>query len=244
MKAPSCPKIYDSVLRGVQALDLPRGAKILDAPCGDGEVSVELAKLGFEISAVDMVDELLPAARVALDGRFRVADMTRPLPWPDASFDLILCVEGIEHLEDSFAFLREMRRLIKPGGIAIITTPNILSLRSRMRFFGSGFYNQDPRPLDESARHPLHHIGLRTFPELRYALHTSGFEIMDVGATHKKSIGYAYSIFAPWMWLYTLIAFRKEKSAAQRARNKEIRRTLLSPAILYGENLMLVARKT
>ena len=243
MKAPSCPKIYAAVLRRVQALNLPRGAKILDAPCGDGEVSIELARLGFEISAVDMIDELLPDARAALDGRFRVADMTRPLPWPDASFDLILCVEGIEHLEDAFAFLREMRRLIKPGGILIVTTPNILSLRSRMRFFASGFYNQDPRPLDESARHPLHHIGLRTFPELRYALHTSGFKMVDVGATHTKSISYAYSIFVPWMWLYTRIAFRKEKSAAQRERNKEIHRALLSPAILYGENLMIVSRK-
>lgn len=243
MKAPSCPKIYASVLRHVQALGLPSGAKILDAPCGDGEVSIELAKLGFDISGVDMVDELLPEARAALDGRFRVADITRPLPWPDASFDLILCVEGIEHLEDAFAFLREINRLVKPGGILIVTTPNIISLRSRMRFFGSGFYNCDPRPLDESARHPLHHIGLRTFPELRYLLHTSGFQLVTADATHTKPISYAYSIFAPWMWLYTLIAFRKEKSAAQRERNKEIRRTLLSPAILFGENLILVSRK-
>ena len=136
-----------------------------------------------------------------------------------------------------------MHRLIKPGGMLIVTTPNIISLRSRMRFFGSGFYNCDPRPLDESARHPLHHIGLRTFPELRYLLHTSGFQLVTVDATHTKPISYVYSIFVPWMWLYTLIAFRKEKSAAQRERNKEIRRTLLSPAILYGENLMLVSRK-
>ena len=243
MKAPSCPKIYASVLQRVQSLGLPRGAKILDAPCGDGEVSIELAKLGFEISAVDMGDELLPEARAALANRFCIADMTRPLPWPDASFDLILCVEGIEHLEDAFAFLREMHRLLKPSGILIVTTPNIISLRSRMRFFGSGFYNCDPRPLDESARHPMHHIGLRRFPELRYMLHTSGFQIAAVAATHTKPISYVYSIFAPWMWLYTLIAFRKEKSAAQRGRNKEIRRTLLSSAILYGENLMLVSRK-
>jgi ubiquinone/menaquinone biosynthesis C-methylase UbiE len=243
MKAPSCPKIYASVVQRVQALSLPRGAKILDAPCGDGEVSIELAKLGFEISAVDMVDELLPAARAALGNRFHIADMTRPLPWPDASFDLILCVEGIEHLEDAFAFLGEMHRLLKPGGIVVVTTPNIISLRSRMRFFGSGFYNCDPRPLDESARHPMHHIGLRTFPELRYMLHTSGFQLTAVAATHIKSISYVYSIFAPWMWLYTLIAFRKEKSAAQRDHNKEIRRTVFSSAILYGENLMLVSRK-
>jgi 2-polyprenyl-3-methyl-5-hydroxy-6-metoxy-1,4-benzoquinol methylase len=243
MKAPSCPKIYASVIGRVQSLGLPSGAKFLDAPCGDGEVSIELAKLGFEVSAVDMVDELLPEARAALGSCFRIADLTRPLPWPDASFDLILCVEGIEHVEDAFALLREMHRLLKPGGILIVTTPNIISLRSRMRFFGSGFYNCDPRPLDESARHPMHHIGLRTFPELRYFLQTSGFQLADVAATHTKPITYAYSVFAPWMWLYTLIAFRKEKSAAQRERNKEIHRTLLSSAILYGENLMLVSRK-
>jgi 2-polyprenyl-3-methyl-5-hydroxy-6-metoxy-1,4-benzoquinol methylase len=243
MKAPSCPKIYASVLQRVQSLGLSRGAKILDAPCGDGEISIELAKLGFEISAVDMVDELLPEARTALANRFRIADMTRPLPWPDASFDVILCVEGIEHLEDAFAFLREMHRLLEPGGILIVTTPNIISLRSRTRFFGSGFYNCDPRPLDETARHPMHHIGLRTFSELRYVLQTSGFRLAGVASTHTKPISYAYSIFVPWMWLYTLIAFRKEKSAAQRERNKEIRGTLLSSAMLYGENLMLVSRK-
>jgi 2-polyprenyl-3-methyl-5-hydroxy-6-metoxy-1,4-benzoquinol methylase len=243
MKAPSCPKIYASVLARVQALGLPRGAKVLDAPCGDGEVSIELAKLGFEVSAVDMVDELRPEARAALGSRFRIADMTRPLPWPDSSFDIILCIEGIEHLEDAFAFLREIWRLLKGGGILVVSTPNIISLRSRMRFFGSGFYNCDPRPLDESARHPMHHISLRTFPELRYMLGTSGFELTSVAATHTKPITYAYSIFAPWMWLYTLIAFRKEKSVAQRERNKEIRQILLSPAILYGENLLLVSRK-
>jgi 2-polyprenyl-3-methyl-5-hydroxy-6-metoxy-1,4-benzoquinol methylase len=243
MKAPSCPNIYASVLRQMQLLGLPRGAKILDAPCGGGEVSLELAKFGFEVSAVDMVDELLPEARAALGGRFRLADMTRALPWADASFDLILCVEGIEHLEDAFSFLREMHRLLKPGGILIVSTPNTISLRSRMRFFGSGFYNCDPRPLEESSRNPMHHIGLRTFPELRYLFHTNGFQLTSVAATHTKPITYAYSVFVPWMWLYTLIAFRKEKSAAQRERNREIRRTLLSSAVLYGENLIFVSRK-
>jgi 2-polyprenyl-3-methyl-5-hydroxy-6-metoxy-1,4-benzoquinol methylase len=95
MKSPSCPRIYASALQRASTLGLPRGAKVLDAPCGDGEVSIQLAKLGFEVSGVDMVDELLPAAREALDGRFRLADMTRPLPWPEASFDLILSIEGV-----------------------------------------------------------------------------------------------------------------------------------------------------
>ena len=69
---------------------------------------------------------------------------------------------------------------------------------------------------------PLHHIGLATFPELRYELHVSGFRLIEMGHTHVKPISYLYTIFAPWMWLYTRIAFRKEKGGVQRERNREI----------------------
>jgi len=51
------------------------------------------------------------------------------------------------------------------------------------------------------------------------------------------------AIFAPWMWFYTLMAFRKEKNPAQRERNREIRRVLFSRSLLFGENILLVARK-
>ncbi len=243
MKSPACPKIYDTVLRRLQALGLPADAKVLDAPCGDGEVAIRLARMGLEISGVDIVSELLDEARACLQGRFRLADLTATLPWPDNSFDLVISIEGIEHLENPFSFVREVRRICRPGGIFLLTTPNIVSLRSRIRYFGSGFYNCDPRPCDESGRHPLHHIGLRTFSELRYLLHTSGFRLFDVGATHFKPISYLYAAYAPWMWLYTRIAFRKEKLASQREHNREIRRTLLSHPLLFGENLLLLSRK-
>jgi SAM-dependent methyltransferase len=166
------------------------------------------------------------------------------LPCPDSSFDAVFCVEGIEHLENRYAFLREACRVLRPGGALVLTTPNILSLRSRVRFLGSGFFHKDPRPLNESGRHPLHHIGLSTFSDLRYALHTSGFVLDAADCTHVKPVSYAYSILAPWIWLYTRLAFRKEKDPAQRARNREIRRTLSSPVLLFGENLMLTARKS
>jgi 2-polyprenyl-3-methyl-5-hydroxy-6-metoxy-1,4-benzoquinol methylase len=180
---------------------------------------------------------------VALGERFRVADLTAKLPWPDASFDLVVSIEGIEHLENAFAFVREMHRLCRPGGIFILSTPNTISIRSRVRFIGSGFYLSDPRPCDEAGPHPLHHIGLKTFSELRYILHTSGFQILHVESTHVKPISYAYALLAPWMWLYTLIAFRKERNANQRALNKEIRRAQASRALLFGENIMVVSRR-
>jgi SAM-dependent methyltransferase len=238
--APRPSIIQASVLRRLRALGLPPGSQVLDAPCGEGALAAALASGGFEVWATD-VDT---AARERLGDRFKPADLNGPLPWPDRTFDLVASVEGIEHLENPFSLLRESHRVLRPEGLLILTTPNIVSLRSRTRFFFSGFYHRDRLPLHESARHPLHHISLRTFPDLRYALHTSGFRLVEVGHTHRKPVSYAYSVFAPWMWLYTLTAFRREKDAAQRAHNRRVLTSLFSPSLLWGENLMLLARKT
>ena len=187
--------------------------------------------------------DLTDDAQAALGDHFVCADLSGTLPWPAASFDAIISTEGIEHLENRFAFLREAHRILKPGGTLLLTTPNIAALRSRVRYFFSSFYHKDPRPLNESERHLLHHIGLATFSDLRYALHTSGFHISYAGATHIKRVSYTYGVLAPVIYLYTRLAFRKEKDAAQRERNREIRGTLLSAPLLFGENLLMVARK-
>jgi SAM-dependent methyltransferase len=215
------------------------GGAVLDAPCGEGALSAALQKEGFEVTSLD----INPKAGATLGTRFQVADLNRTLPVADDSFDLVLSVEGIEHLENPHFFLREVNRVMKAGGRLILTTPNITALRSRVRFFGSGFFHRDSMPLNESARHGLHHIGLCTFPQLRYDLHTLGFQLQEVSSTHSKPVSYVYAIFVPWMYLYTLIAFRKEKDKIQRERNREILRTLFSSALLFGENLLLVARK-
>jgi SAM-dependent methyltransferase len=240
MKRPELTIIQRAVLERIPSLNLPAGARVLDAPCGGGALAIALASQGFSVTGADLDSE----ASALLGPSFTPANLDAVLPWANAHFDAVFCTEGIEHLENHFSFLREIRRTLKPGGILVLTTPNITALRSRVRFFGSGFFGRDSRPLNEAARHPLHHIGLATFPELRYKLHVSGFQLMKVGHTHVKPVSYLYVLFAPWMWLYTRIAFRKEKDDAQRERNKEILAALLSPSALFGECLLLIAKKT
>ncbi|MBI5554321.1 MAG: class I SAM-dependent methyltransferase [Elusimicrobia bacterium] len=231
--------IQQSVLRLVPFLGLRPGARVLDAPCGVGALACSLVAAGFEVVGVD----LDVSAASSLAEAFRKADLEKPLPFPAASFDAVFSIEGIEHLENYFSFLREIRRVLRPNGILVLTTPNIVGVRSRVRFFGSGFYHHDPRPLPESCRQLRHHIGLRTFPEFRYALRTTGFHLRRLTHTHVKPISLMYALYAPWMVWYTTIAFRKEKDATQRLANAEIQRSMLSFSLMFGENLLLVAER-
>jgi cyclopropane fatty-acyl-phospholipid synthase-like methyltransferase len=240
MKTAELTVVQRSVLELFPGLGLSPGARVLDAPCGGtAALTRALREQGFDAIGADVDVE----ASTHLGAAFEKVDLDTTFPWPDETFDTVISTEGIEHLENHFSFLREVCRTLKRGGVLILTTPNITALRSRVRFMGSGFFGRDGRPLNEAARHPLHHIGLATFSELRYELHVSGFRLNEVRHTHIKPISYLYAIYAPWMWLYTRIAFRKEKDPAQRERNREILATLLSPSALFGECLMLIARK-
>ena len=75
------------------------------------------------------------------------------LPYPDRTFDAAVSIEVVEHVEDQFAFLRELARIVKSDGWVVVTTPNVLSLASRVRMLLWGFPQLfDPLPLEGGDR--------------------------------------------------------------------------------------------
>jgi ubiquinone/menaquinone biosynthesis C-methylase UbiE len=103
---------------------VPPGSKVLDVGCGAGQVVGELNRRGYEAWGVDISDAMVAYAHEHYQAnRFRTADIEQ-LPFADNTFDGILCLGVLEYLSRDEAALREMWRVLKPGGRAVITTPS------------------------------------------------------------------------------------------------------------------------
>jgi len=108
--------------------------KILDFGCGEGGMSVYFARKGFEVWAVDIDREKL--ARVKLraeenEVKLNILPLSpegRAENLPENYFEVILCLDVIEHCQDPRLSLREMKRLLKKEGLLYLTTPNQLGL--------------------------------------------------------------------------------------------------------------------
>jgi ubiquinone/menaquinone biosynthesis C-methylase UbiE len=104
------------------------GARLLDVGCGTGHQVAELRERGFTVAGVDGSPEMLEHARVLNPGAdLRLGDV-ESLPFPDASFDFILCIEVLRYLPDSLPCLREMARVLRPGGRCLVTALPLFNL--------------------------------------------------------------------------------------------------------------------
>ena len=114
-----------------------KGKKICDLPSGAGALSARLAKLGLQVTPVDLGKTEPFCYDVS---KLVLADANYKLPFAEGEFDAMVSVEGIEHLENPSFFLRECARIIKPGGLLFLTTPNPDSYRSRSSVFAHGYH--------------------------------------------------------------------------------------------------------
>jgi SAM-dependent methyltransferase len=102
-------------------IELPRSARILDAGCGSGRTLDDLALLGA-VSGVDANAEAVELARARGHRDVRVAPVER-LPWPDETFDLVTCLDVVEHTDDDRAALAELHRVSRAGARLLLTVP-------------------------------------------------------------------------------------------------------------------------
>lgn len=110
------------------AARLAAAKRVLDAGCGTGYGAAELARTAFRVTGADIAAEAVNFAREHYSLRnlnFEQASCTA-LPHRDATFDLVVAFEVIEHLDDWRGLLLEARRLLAPGGQFVVSTPNRL----------------------------------------------------------------------------------------------------------------------
>ncbi len=124
--------LHDFLVATVLSRYAVRGGQAIDLGAGSGALALRLQMLGLNVVAVDIDAEGFKAEVQFIPLSLNEPDFASQLRGP---FDLVTAVEVIEHLESPVGFLRNARRLLKPRGVAVITTPNVDSAPARLKFF-------------------------------------------------------------------------------------------------------------
>jgi len=151
--------VYGAIERALSAIT---AHDLLDFGSGTGQFTIRLHASG-RYRSVTGADLFPRSATLPAAIRWVQGDLNEPLPADDASFDLIVCAEVIEHLENPRAMCRELFRLLRPGGHLVLSTPNneswrsivALVLRGHFVAFGETSYPAHITPL---VRQDLDHV--------------------------------------------------------------------------------------
>ena len=136
------------------AVRLARGKRVLDAGCGAGYGSAELADVAESVTGIDIAPEAVEYARAhyALPNLVFEQGSCTDLPYADGAFDLVVAFEVIEHLENWRDFLQQVRRVLTPAGQLIVSTPNRLYYNESRGTKGANPFHVHEFDFDEYTR--------------------------------------------------------------------------------------------
>lgn len=210
--------------------------RLLDAPAGEGSFALHARMRGYTVVCGDIA----PARFRANDTTCLKLDLNQPWDLESESFDCVVSIEAVEHLENPWHLVREANRVLKTQGTLILTTPNILSIRSRLSYLLRGYpiyftymVQRDSRSKEER---PIDHINPIGFLELRHILARCGFIVQQVAANRlqKRVVS---------SLLKRLISSRGRSHVRDDQAKAAVRETLLSDPLLFGEILIVKAKK-
>ncbi len=209
---------------------LSRG-RLLEIGFGDAHRLRVLGSLGWDVCGIDADERAALLARRS--SGLRVCRWSSGfLPFRDASFEAVVLAHTVEHLPDPLLALREVRRVLRPDGIAVVTTPNVRSALAAV-------FNRHYFPLD-----PPRHLVLFDARSLAFASRTAGLQVNRIFTSTRNAASTLWASLrlarggrfdlrekprlglAPWAWAYHWIAALC---------------TVVSPR--FGDELVLIARR-
>jgi len=238
-KALAHEAIYDTV--EVILRDSPRG-RLLDVPAGEGALALRLSRLGFDVACCDLYPGLFRLENIEI----RSGNLDARLSYDDNSFDHVVCVEGLEHIESPANAIREFARVLRAGGRLIASVPNIMNIEERLKWLLNG-YTSHFKPLsgevlaeirreyagiEEAALH-VNPIG---YSELRFLLEKNGFWVEGTYVDKPKKNSWAYWPIVAGIRLLSSFSSREKQKARW---TKELN----SNEVLLGGNTLIFNAK-
>jgi SAM-dependent methyltransferase len=235
------------------------GKTIVDFPAGNGVTTQILKEIGAKPIPCDLFPEYFKVEGLSC----LMMDINENLPLDKHGSDGIICQEGIEHFTDQMKAMKAFNRVLKPGGMLLLTTPNYSNLRSKFSYLlgESERFNSmlAPNELDSIWMAPgknhnevyYGHIFLIGIQKLRTLGKLAGFRIKKVHFTRIKSTSLLMLPFLwPFIYFSNLLAYlknmRSNKSHDLKTKKEvygEIFKLAISPKILVDGHLMVEFEK-
>ncbi len=220
--------------------------KHLDLGSGTGKLIQRIQQeYNVQSFACDYTDEFMECEDVCVE----VVDLNDgKLPYQDNSFDLVTFTEVAEHLENYRAIICEINRVLKPGGVLVVTTPNVLNMKSRLRFLTTGFWSMfGPLHVGETAIESTGgHITPIPYPYLAHALMNAGFKEPNLSTDKYQfpSVVWSTVFFIPIITIASL-QWRKERNKYKTIDqfNQPIIEKINTPMMLLGRSVVVVTQK-
>lgn len=218
-----------------------RPGKLLDIPYGTGRFSRHLEEFGFDVYRAD----INPGVVKVSNKKFVKADLNGRIDFDNDAFDYCLCIEGIEHTFNPNNVIQELSRVLKPGGILYLSTPNVCRLKNRVHYFFTGISDIiEPAPLPVEVPHNFGlHVMSVPLPQLDYFLRKHGLQILQIYAAkyHSKIIS---KLLRPLIKVKMRRAYRRCRDENAKIVTGRLEKLMLSDEILSGEGLVIKAEKT
>lgn len=161
--------------------NLQRGVRVLDIAAGEGALAQQLLDAGMRVSVTTWNDKCrleVPTYRINLDHPFALSDVGS-LP-----YDLVCSIEIIEHLENPARFLRDVARLVVPGGMIILSSPNVESAQARLQWLLRGY----PLIFGEGEIKKNRHITMMWRQGLEHLIDLAGLDVLEKHLLGKVSM--------------------------------------------------------